>query len=49
MVLKSRSVRFVGKAACIGDMKNSCKILVGKPEGRQHLKYLDVNGRLIIK
>jgi hypothetical protein len=33
-VIESRSLRWAGHAARMGDMKNSDNILVGKPEGR---------------
>jgi hypothetical protein len=32
-----------------GEMRNMCKILVGKPEGRNHLEDLGVDGRIILK
>jgi hypothetical protein len=31
-------MRGVGHVACIGEMKNTYKILVGKPEGRRPLR-----------
>jgi hypothetical protein len=30
-------MRWVGHVAHIGDMRNTCKILVGKPEGKRPL------------
>jgi hypothetical protein len=34
-VINSRRVRQVGLVAHMGEMRNSCKILVGKPEGKR--------------
>jgi hypothetical protein len=42
-------MRWVGHVTCIGDMKNTYKFLVGKPEGKNHLESLGVNGRIILK
>jgi hypothetical protein len=30
-------------------MRNACKVLVGKPEGRDHSKDLGVNKRIILE
>jgi hypothetical protein len=30
-------MKFAGLVACLGEMKNACKILAGKPEGRRPL------------
>jgi hypothetical protein len=32
----------------MGEMRNACKVLVGKPEGKDHLEDLGVDGRIII-
>jgi len=31
------------------ETRNTNKILVGKPEGRSHSKYLDIDGRIILE
>jgi len=31
------------------DEVNACRLLVGKPEGRNHLKELGIYGRIILK
>jgi hypothetical protein len=31
-MIKSRRMRWAGHVACIGEVGNSCRILVGKPE-----------------
>jgi hypothetical protein len=34
-MIKSRRVRWAGHVACVGRMRNVCKVLVGKPEGKR--------------
>jgi hypothetical protein len=34
-VIKSRRMKRVGNVACMGDMRNACRILVRKPEGKR--------------
>jgi hypothetical protein len=41
-------MRWVGHVACMGVMKNSYKILVGKPEGKRPLIDLGIDERMII-
>jgi hypothetical protein len=36
-VIKARRMRWVGHVVCIGEVKNTCNILVGKPAGRRPL------------
>ena len=36
-VIKSRRIRWVVHVACMGKRKGACKVLVGKPEGRNPL------------
>ena len=38
-----------GHVARMGKRTGAYKVLVGKPEERDHLKYLDVDGRIILK
>jgi hypothetical protein len=33
----------------LGQKINACRILVGKPEGKNHLEDLGVDGRMILK
>jgi hypothetical protein len=33
-MMKSRRMRWVGHVACMGEMRNSCRIFVGKPGGK---------------
>jgi hypothetical protein len=37
-MIKSRRVRWMGHLACMVEMRNAYKILVGKPEGKKPLK-----------
>jgi hypothetical protein len=34
-VIKSRRMRWVSHVACVGEMRNIYKILIGKPEGKK--------------
>jgi hypothetical protein len=36
-VIKSRRMRWTGHIARVGEMRNACNILVGKPEGQRPL------------
>jgi len=35
-VIKSRRMILVGHAACMGERRGVCRVLVGKPEGKNH-------------
>jgi hypothetical protein len=39
-VIKSRRVRWTGHVARMGEVRNACSILVGKPEGKRPLGRL---------
>jgi len=47
-VIKSR-IRWVGHVAYMGQMRNACKILDGKPEGKRPLGTLSADGRIILE
>jgi hypothetical protein len=36
-MIKSRRMRGAGHVACMGEKRNACRVLVGKPEGKQQL------------
>jgi hypothetical protein len=36
-IIKSRRVRWAGHVARMGEKRNTCRILVGKPEGKRPL------------
>jgi hypothetical protein len=44
--IKSRRMRWAGHVARIGEGRNEYRILVGKPEGKDHLKDQGVDGRM---
>jgi hypothetical protein len=44
--IKSRRMRWVGHAAHMGEGRNVYRVLVGKPEGKDHLKDQGVDGRM---
>ena len=44
---KSRTMRWEGHVARMGDRRSAYRVLVGEPEGRDHLEDLDLNGRII--
>jgi hypothetical protein len=33
----------------MGDSRDACRVLVGRPEGKDHLEDLDIDGRIILK
>jgi hypothetical protein len=41
-----RKIGWTGHVACIGQGRNVCRVLVGKPEGKNHLKDQGVDGRM---
>jgi hypothetical protein len=47
-VLTSRRIRLVEHVARKGE-RIGAYVLVGKPEGRNHLEILDIDGRIILK
>jgi hypothetical protein len=44
--IKSRRMRWAGHAAVMGEGRNVHRVLVGKPEGKDHLKDQGVDGRM---
>ena len=47
-VIKSRRMRWAGHVACMGEERAVYRVLVGKPEGRNHWGDLGVDGRIIL-
>ena len=47
LVLKSRRMRWTGHVACMGEDRGVHRVLVGRPEGKNHLGDQDVDGRII--
>jgi hypothetical protein len=48
-VIKSRTMRSAGHVARMGEGKGVYRVLVGKPEGKNHLVDLGVDGRIILR
>jgi hypothetical protein len=46
---KSMRTRSVGHVASTVQMKNECKILVGKPERKRHSEDLRIDGKIILE
>jgi hypothetical protein len=44
--IKSRRMRWAGHVARMGVGRNVYRVLVGKPEGKSHLKDQGVDGRM---
>jgi hypothetical protein len=48
-LIKSRSMRWVGHVAHMGEMRNAYKIWLENLKGRDHLEDLGVDGRIILE
>jgi len=48
-VIKSRRMSWEGHVACMGERRGVYGVLVGKPEGREHLGDTGVDGRIILR
>jgi hypothetical protein len=48
-IIKSRRMRWAGHVARMGEKRKAYRILVGKPEVRDHWEDLDVSGWTILK
>jgi hypothetical protein len=48
-VIKSRRLRWAGHVARMGEGRGAYRILVGRPEGRNHLEDPGVDGKIILK
>jgi hypothetical protein len=44
--IKSRRMRWAGHVARMGEGRNGYRVLVGKPEGKDHLEDQGVDGRM---
>jgi hypothetical protein len=42
-------MKWAGHVAIMRKMRNECKLLVGKPEGKNHSKDLSVDGKIILE
>ena len=48
-VIKSRKTRWAGHVARMGERRVVCRVLVGKPQGKEHLEEPDVDGKVMLK
>jgi hypothetical protein len=48
-VTKSKRLKWPGHIAHMGKRRNAYRVLVGKPEGRNHSENPEVYGRIILK
>jgi hypothetical protein len=48
-VIKSRRMRWAGHVAYIEERRGICRVLVGKPEERDHLGDSGVDGRMRVR
>jgi hypothetical protein len=48
-VIKSRRLRWTGHVARMEDRRDAYRVLVGKPEERNHLEDPGIDGRIILK
>jgi hypothetical protein len=44
--IKSRRMRLAGHVACMGEGRNVYRVLMGKPERKDHLKDQGIDGRM---
>jgi len=48
-MIKSRRMRWAGHVARMGERRRICRVFVGKPDRKNHLKDPGVDGRIILK
>jgi hypothetical protein len=48
-LIKSRKMRLTGHIASTGEKRGAHVVLVGKPEGKNHLEDLGEEGKIILK
>jgi hypothetical protein len=44
--IKSRRMSWAGHVACMGEGRNVYRVLMGKPEGKDHLKDQGIDGKM---
>jgi hypothetical protein len=49
LLIKSRRVGWTGHVARMGEGRCACRILVGRPEGKNHLENLGVDEGIMLK
>jgi hypothetical protein len=48
-VIKSRRLILAGHVACMGERRGVHRELMENPEGKNHLKNLEIDGRTLLK
>jgi hypothetical protein len=48
-VIKSRRMKWAGHVACMGEMRNTSKILLENLKGKHHSEDLGVDGKIILQ
>jgi hypothetical protein len=48
-MIKSRRMKWMWHVACVKEMRNAWKNLGGKPEGKNCLEPLEIDGKVILK
>jgi hypothetical protein len=48
-VIKSRRMRLAGYVACMKERRDVYRVLVGKPDEKNNLEDLGVNGRIMLR
>jgi hypothetical protein len=46
---ESRRMRLAGHVARMGERRGVCRVLLGNPEGKNHLQDPEINGRIILR
>jgi hypothetical protein len=47
-VIKSKRMKWVEHVGRMEEMRNACTVLVRRPEGKNYLGDLDVDGRIVV-
>jgi hypothetical protein len=47
-MIKLRRLRWTGRVARVGDKRGACRVLIVRPEGRNHLEDLGVDGMMMM-
>jgi hypothetical protein len=49
LVIRSRILKWKERVVCMGNRRGACRVLVGKPEGKNHLEDPGLDGRIVLK
>jgi hypothetical protein len=48
-VIRLRRMRWVEHVACMGERRGACRVLLAKPDEREHLEYPAIDVRIILR